>query len=203
MSISLLLGALLAVTPLISGSQTSLDKRDTAVFYPYTEFMFLYDLNFDDACYGEYGVGYEGGCALASNNDTWLAMTWDSLMNPAEYIWEADDATTANCLAHLHYVQDTECISVKGSECEAKKGTSKILNSRKQTVSYGIDTLSLEDYAAIEKASNAIIGTKVNSNADNEFHIASGVYLGRMNLDGFFDEVEGFISIVFGGAEQC
>ena len=174
-------------------SPNPMEKRgDVIIFHDQTEFYERYGLNAGPACrnlYGEEGLA-ELGCVIATTDSTWTATTFNSVANPAEYIWLEDDATTASCLIHLHDVQKDECISVRGSVCEANKGTSKILNARLHSGG----SLTAEESSTFQKASRALIGARINS--DSAHHeIPSGVYLAT------YDHT--YMSVVFGGAEQC
>ena len=173
-------------------SPTTTEKSDIVTFHDKTEFYERYGINAEGACrniYGTQGMAEEG-CVIATTDSTWTAITFNSIPNPAEYIWLEDDATTANCLIHLHDLQEDECISVRGSVCEANKGTSKILNARLHSGG----SLTPEESKTLQKGSRALFGAKVNSDS-NHHHTPSGVYLAT------FEHV--YMSIVFGGAEQC
>ena len=107
-----------------------------------------------------------------SDNFKRFAMTQDHEEHPAKYVWLEDDARTANCLIRFRHFQQDECISVRGSVCEAEKGTSKILNAR---VNGGLGSPGSEEYHALQEANEALIGTAVNSDANQPF--SSGVFL--------------------------
>ena len=108
----------------------------------------------------------------------------------------------ANCLINLHFTQKNDCISVKGSECEAKAGTSRILNMRS-------DHLTSEDSFAMQAAVTAMPGSYVDSSDP------AGLILKHVDYNqraGSFSETPlaanrpaeyAFARIFFGGAEQC
>lgn len=190
-------------------TSSPVEKRGGAEFFDKVEFYRKYKLQMDEYCLDKYpAFQYPDACRLATDNSTWTAMTYShNGISPAEYLWEADDATTASCLITLHHKQKTKCISVRGSECEANAGTSKILNARLFEESDG--RLTVEDSAALQAASRALVGAKVNSIAPNpERKIPSGVYLAHLNrakVDVYNqpDPDLELLSIVFGGADQC
>lgn len=141
-------------------STSQLAKREGAVWYRATTGAFLMQYLFQlwPTCQIRYG-DRNRGCVGTSDNSKWIAMTQDHVEHPAEYVWLEDDARTANCLIRLHHFQQDECISVRGSVCEAEKGTSKILNAR---VHGGLGSLASDEYRALQEASLALIGTAVN-----------------------------------------
>ena len=176
-------------------SPTPIEKRGGVIFHDKTEFYERYGIDAGPPCrniYGTQGMAEEG-CVIATTDSTWTAITFNSIPDRAEYIWLEDDATTASCLIRLHDVQDDECISVRGSVCEANKGTSKILNARLHYSSSG-GSLTAEESSTFQKASRALIGSRVNSDS-NHHNTPSGVYLAT------FEHT--YMSVVFGGAEQC
>ena len=200
---TLVVGALLPAL----GSTNPIEKRGDSVFYTVQDFKSHYGYDMIDACYWANTDGdtdYEN-CLIATDNSTWVAATYNSYRSPAEYIWAPDDTTTANCLINQHYVHDKLCVSVRGSECEAKAGTSKILNARLSV--YG--GLSSEQSRTLQEATRAFVGSKVNSKGNNEEGFASGVYLmffewqPRLKMDKVCPDRAGKLGIVFGGAEQC
>ena len=190
--------------PVLSLPTAQLAKREGAVWYRATTGAFVTKYGFQlwPTCIIYYGDDNKG-CVGTSDNLKWIAMSQDHEEHPANYVWLEDDARTANCLIRLHHFQQDECISVRGSVCEASKGMSKILNAR---VSGGLGSLASDEYHALQEASQALVGTAVNSDANQPY--SSGVYL--MHIPGRPTWSLGIgvllyrsVSIVFGGAEQC
>ena len=191
----------------ILGLPSPVEKRDGAQFLDMVEFFREYKLQMEEYCIALYPFfRYEDACRLATDNSSWAAITYSHHgISPAEYVWAPDDATTANCLINLHHKQETECISLRGSECEIEAGASKILNSR---LYRDDDRLTLEDTVALQAASEALIGAKVNSIAPNpNKKISSGVclaHIDRAEVDEYNQvEMLGALRIFFGGADPC
>ena len=134
----------------------------------------------------------------ASDGSIWVVYTRNASFDPAFYVWQQNDTNTLNCLTNLHFTQDDDCVSVKGSECEAGAGTSKILNART------LSQLSSQNSKAIQVAISALVGATVNSGED-------GVNLYRIDAShsteyirqGNQPEKDGGIDVVFGCGEQC
>ena len=190
--------------PVLSLPTAQLARRESAVWYRAATGAFAKQYAFQlwPTCIIRYG-DHVKGCVGTSDNLRWVAMTQDHDEHPANYVWLEDDVRTANCLIRLHHFQQDECISVRGSVCEAEKGTSKILNAR---VHGGLGSLASDEYHALQEASQALLGTSVNSDANQPY--SSGVYL--MHIPGRATWLLGVpvvlyrsLSIVFGGAEQC
>ena len=125
---------------------------------------------------------------------TWQAC-WDQPPQGVGYYWTQDDTNTANCLINLHYTQKDVCISVAGSECEAGKGTSHILNA------YGNgDQLSSDDSDTLQTASSNMVGMTVSSGYSDNSGLSMGVVrLARIGQN-FADVI---LDIRFDGDEAC
>lgn len=104
--------------------------------------------------------GYPYMECMANHGTAEAGDEWDLCFTPGDYLWLEDDSKTANCLIDLHHKQDSKCISVEGSSCEAIKGTSKILNAQ---VSYIVGDKTIDSAAslAMQGASNAMVDEKV------------------------------------------
>ena len=189
------------------GSTNPIEKRGNSVFYTLQDFKTHYGYDMGEPCLYVNGDGDTDveNCLIATDNSTWVAMTYNSYRSPAEYIWAPDDTKTANCLINQDYVDDKKCVSVRGTECEAGKGTSKILNAR---LDWG-GKLTSEESRVWQDASRAFVGSKVNSKGNNEEGFKSGVWLfflkwkPLLNIDIVTPYKAHMLSIVFGGAEQC
>lgn len=119
---------------------------------------------------------------------------------PGTYVWMQDDVETAKCLIDLHYRQNSACISVKGSRCDAIKGTSRILNIRKAVISFNgkVENFSAGESGALQAAVSSMLG------------MSMGAGPGRDSLNSFKSDLEpdkpGLargIWIRFGGGQQC
>ena len=190
---------LLGGAHLIFCSPTPVEKGDPTIFYGPNDFSAIYGWSNLGKCSTLYPTW--SGCMMATDNSTWTATTYSRFPENAEYIWEVDDTTTANCLIKLHSTQNIACISVPGSECEAKAGTSKILNSRSS------GRLSRNSSDSLQAASQALIGLRVNCDAGNTDDIADGVYLNNIDRSKMESShggnSQGHVSIHFGGSESC
>lgn len=205
-SLTTLSGILIATLLLVQASPLAIQKRADVTWYHQKEFFTKYYWDIWFTCFYPYNDMTDEGCLSATDNKDWVAFTYDTPSNPATYVWLEDDARTANCLFDLHHLQKDECISVKGSKCEATKGTSKILNAR---VHGDLGSITTNETVAIQFGSWAIVGSKVNSNQDDYIkHMPSGVQFlyipdrASWKLPTTIKEAS-YISVVFGGAEQC
>ena len=205
-SLPTLFGTLIAGLLLGQASPSPIQRRGHVTWYHLKEFFdrYWWDLYF--TCFFPYNDMSREGCIAATDDKIWATFTYDTVINPATYVWLEDDATTANCLFDLHHVQQDVCISVRGSKCEATKGTSKILNAR---VHGNLGSITTNETIALQLASRAIVGSKVNSNQDDVFkHMPSGVQFlyipdrAAFKLPTTIKEPS-YVSVVFGGAEQC
>lgn len=77
---------------------------------------------------------------------------------------------TANCLMNLHYTQGDACTSVVGSECEADKGTSHILNALMTEAGQ----LSSDDSDTLQAASSNMVEMTVSSGYQDKGGIPMG-----------------------------
>ena len=138
--------------------------------------------------------GYDENDCYSTKGTADSGDDWELCFGKGDYVWLQDDANTANCLTNLHYTQDDACISVAGSSCEAGKGTSKILNAQ---VSYIIGSKQIDsaDSDAIQSASNALVGSSVDSGSD----LDGGVTLAHAGQNGEYVN----ILFRFGGGQQC
>ena len=206
--------SLLSITTLLVGAllpsliaANPIEKRGDSIFYTVEGFKDHYGYDMINACHwvNSDGDTHNENCLLATDNSTWLAMTYNSYKSPAEYIWAPDDATTANCLINQHFVDDKQCVSVRGSECEPEAGTSKILNARLAWPGQ----INAEQSRIWQQASRAFVGSKVNSMGNNEEGFKSGVWLyflkwtPLLNVAYVVNYSPPVLGIVFGGAEQC
>ena len=189
-------------------STNPIEKRGDSVFYDPQGFKDHYGYDMLDACYNtnpDEDTDIEN-CLIATDNSTWVAVTYNSNRSPAEYIWAPDDTTTANCLINQHCVHDRECISVRGSGCETNAGTSKILNARLMMLG---GKLTSGRSRTLQEATRAFVGSAVNSRGNNEEGFRSGVWLYFLDWKPILNYSilepynPGKLGIVFGGAEQC
>ena len=137
-----------------------------------------------------------GGCTVrADDTGKWQAC-WDAPPQGGGYYWTQDDTKTANCLINLHWIQSDACISVVGSECEAGKGTSQILNAW-MAEAY---SLSFDDSNTLQTASNNMVGETVSSGyADNNGLSMGAVGLTRVGQNSAAAQLE----IRFDGDQGC
>jgi hypothetical protein len=123
--------------------------------------------------------------------------TWEACYMPGDYLWLKGDVETAKFLIDLHYRQNSACISVAGSRCEAGKGTSKILNIRKAVSSFNgkVEEFSASESGALQAAVSSMLGVAMDVGASkNEFN--SDLEPGKPGL------ARG-IWIRWGGGQQC
>lgn len=148
------------------------------------------------------------GWLTASDGASWVAYTGAN----TDYAFTQDDATTANCLVNLHFTQDDACISVAGSECAAKAGTSKILNARASNQfndgpADGWKRLTSDDSDAIQAAISAMVRSNVNSSPDRGVTIDRYDFGKKKSSDtpgvGNAPTEHGSVTVYFGGSEQC
>lgn len=146
------------------------------------------------------------GWVTASDGSSWVAYTGAS----TDYAFVQDDANTARCLVNLHFTQDTGCISLAGSECEANAGTSRILNvgawnQGNDGPADGWKQLTGDDSATIQAGIQAMVGGNVNSSPNSGVTVGHYDFGDKKKTDTLGDvpTEHGAVKINFGGSEQC
>ena len=154
-----------------------------------------------------FGCQGNPGACYSSEGQTANGLPWTiSSSNGGSYLFLQNDADVVNCLVNLHFTQNTRCISVKGSECEAKVTTSKVQDTRSINPTAGAigalkgtAQVTAPQSLAIQSAVQAMVGQNVTSSyADAGGH---GGDLGAAS--GKAGSEDAYISIDFSGQDDC
>ena len=139
----------------------------------------------------------------AANGNPWTYTTSSN----GQYLFVKNDATVADCLVNLHYTQNTRCISVAGSPCQALVTSSKIQNSRSINPGGGAigeltetAQLTAAQSSTMQAAVEALIGQKVSSSRADDANDQGGSVSVASGNPGSEDA---YVTINFYGEDQC
>ena len=124
-----------------------------------------------------------------------------------QYLFLKNNATVADCLVNLHYTQNTRCISVGGSPCQALVTTSRIQNSRSINPSGGAigeltetAQLTAAQSSTMQAAVEALIGQKTSSSFADDPNDQGGQVSVASGNPGSEDA---YVTINFYGEDPC